>query len=261
MPENRNAAGWAAYWLPLMGLYTGARSSELGKLMVADVRDMDGVHVLSIYDSKTASSERFLPIHPELVRQGFLDYVRTMREAGNKHLFPALNNTSKGPSTVFGKWYRLRFDEIGITGDLKTFHSFRHTLRSELASLHIGQETTDAIMGHARTGSTGAQVYTHIKLLGMVEALGKLKYPIDLQRVYPSRWGAPEGSGRTARAILVVPGPTCPQGLPILLQMFSLDLRFPTLREAAALRAANEDYRLPAFNRPLGTCACSVPYA
>ncbi|UBM12612.1 hypothetical protein [Cupriavidus metallidurans] len=99
-------------------------------------------------------------------------------------MFPTLNNTRKGSSAVFGKWYRLRLNEVGIKDDLKTFHSFRHTFRSELASLHIGQETTDAIMGHAPTGSTGAHVYTHIKLQGMAEAMGKVRYPIELRRVY-----------------------------------------------------------------------------
>ncbi|MHA7680117.1 site-specific integrase [Cupriavidus sp. PET2-C1] len=128
-----------------------------------------------------------MPIHPELVRLGFLEYVQAMREARHTHLFPALNNTSKGSAAVFGEWFRIRLDEIGITDELETFHAFRHTVRSELASLHIGQETTDAILGHVPTGSTGATTYTHIRLKGMADALAQVRYPVELKRVYPRR--------------------------------------------------------------------------
>lgn len=190
LPEHRNAAAWAAYWLPLMGLYSGARLGELGQMAPADVADMNGIQALLIHEEvegttiKSEAGDRQIPVHPELVRLGFLEYVQAMREAGHAHLFPTLNNTSKGPSAVFGKWFRLRLDEVGITTGLKTFHAFRHTVRSELASMHVGQETTDAILGHAATGSTGATTYTHIRLQGMAEALARLKFPIDLPRVY-----------------------------------------------------------------------------
>lgn len=193
LPSHRNAADWAAYWLPLMGLYTGARLGELGQLAVGDVLDVNGILVLSIHGRaegttvKTAASERHVPIHPELVRLGFLDYVQAMKAAGHRHLFPALNNTAKGPAAVFGKWFRIRLDGVEIKGGLKTFHAFRHTVRSELASLHIGQETTDAILGHVPTGSTGATTYTHIRLKGMADALAQVRYPVELKRVYPRR--------------------------------------------------------------------------
>ncbi|MHA7680116.1 DUF6538 domain-containing protein [Cupriavidus sp. PET2-C1] len=49
LPEHRNAAGWAAYWLPLMGLYSAARLGELGQLGVGDVIDVNGINVLSIH--------------------------------------------------------------------------------------------------------------------------------------------------------------------------------------------------------------------
>jgi hypothetical protein len=43
---------------------------------------------------KNAQSKRSIPIHPELLRLGFLDYVRKIRALGYKLLFPGLYSTS-----------------------------------------------------------------------------------------------------------------------------------------------------------------------
>jgi hypothetical protein len=43
-------AGEAAYWLPLLALFTGARLEELGQLHCADLKESDGIHCLEISD-------------------------------------------------------------------------------------------------------------------------------------------------------------------------------------------------------------------
>jgi len=57
----------ADYWLPYLGLYTGARLEELGQLRVADVRQEDGVWFLAIEPGdgkrvKTKGSKRRIPV-------------------------------------------------------------------------------------------------------------------------------------------------------------------------------------------------------
>jgi integrase len=37
LPRNKKAGADSAYWIPLLGLYTGARLSELAQLRVIDV--------------------------------------------------------------------------------------------------------------------------------------------------------------------------------------------------------------------------------
>lgn len=75
------AGGEASKWLPLLALFTGARLEELGRLDVADIRDEDGIAFLAIHTMgegrsvKTRSARRKVPIHPELIRLGFLQYV------------------------------------------------------------------------------------------------------------------------------------------------------------------------------------------
>ncbi len=46
--------GEAAYWLPLLGLWTGARLEELGQLRVGDVLSEDGIDFIAITDDPSA---------------------------------------------------------------------------------------------------------------------------------------------------------------------------------------------------------------
>lgn len=70
------------YWLPLLGLYAGARLNELCQLCLDDVVTINGVDCLHIRASrpdqklKTASSERLVPIHSKLKAQGFIESIQ-----------------------------------------------------------------------------------------------------------------------------------------------------------------------------------------
>ncbi len=72
------------YWLPLLGLYTGARIEELCSLYVEDFKVEHGVNVISInsdHDKKLKSkaAERFIPVHPELEKLGLLNHIDKLR--------------------------------------------------------------------------------------------------------------------------------------------------------------------------------------
>jgi integrase len=63
------------YWLPILGLFTGARLNELAQLRVIDVSSREGVTTLAILDqdglrTKNESSVRTLPMHPKLIELG-----------------------------------------------------------------------------------------------------------------------------------------------------------------------------------------------
>lgn len=85
-PEG--ARGDAGVWLPLLALFTGGRQAELAGLRVSDVGlvEPDDTPVLYIKSDKkagrrlkTKGSERVIPLHPQLVAFGFLDYVGSRR--------------------------------------------------------------------------------------------------------------------------------------------------------------------------------------
>ena len=69
----------ARFWLPLLGIFHGNRLEELAHLRREDVRVVEGIPYLRITDEdgrqpKNEQSRRDVPLHPELIRLGFLDY-------------------------------------------------------------------------------------------------------------------------------------------------------------------------------------------
>jgi len=141
-------------WLPWLALYTGARLEELGQLRVSDMRVEDDVPFLAIEPGdgkrvKTRSSRRRIPIHPELVRLGFLTFVMTQRGAAHERLFPELRATSYGSLTAaWSKFWGKHARELGVTDRRKTFHSFRHGWK-DAARAVMPEEHHDAITGHS----------------------------------------------------------------------------------------------------------------
>lgn len=184
-----------SYWLPVLGLFTGARLQELGQLLRADVKDEDGITYLDIRAGdgkslKTGSSKRRVPIHPELVRVGFLDFVKAQRErvtASGPGLFPELRADVHGKLTGrWAKWYGRYSNAIGITDHRKVFHSFRHTFKDACRRAGIAEEVHDALTGHSN-GSVGRSYGLGVPLKVLAEAVEKVSYAgLDLSQLrYP----------------------------------------------------------------------------
>lgn len=76
LPEPPKAGRDAAYWIPLLGAFTGARLGELCQLRTVDVQTVEGMHVLVLTDDgesqsiKSAAGHRTVPLHSELLRLG-----------------------------------------------------------------------------------------------------------------------------------------------------------------------------------------------
>jgi hypothetical protein len=86
----RGGKGEAAYWLPLLALFSGARLNELAPMCANDVKQdtASGVHFVTVVEDdeagrsvKTENSLRAIPIHPELLRIGFLKFADQRRKA------------------------------------------------------------------------------------------------------------------------------------------------------------------------------------
>lgn len=128
-----------AFFACLIALYTGARANGALTIQYNDVMIKEGINCIEfvenhpIKDLKTDASERIVPIHPQLIDIGFVDYVRRnekrLNAKGTDFIFPKCQTKS-------GKWnnkYTVRnvlafFKSIGIkTGskDGLAFHSFR----------------------------------------------------------------------------------------------------------------------------------------
>lgn len=167
------------YWLPLLGLYTGARIEELCQLHLDDIYEKEGVWVLDINDSgdkklKNLSSKRSIPIHGKLIELGFLDYTQKLKKTGNTRLFPELKKQRDGYSQAASKWFGRLRKELGLYNltPKKDFHSFRHTLTTELKNKSIPEPEVAAITGH----SSGSITFTRY---GKDYDIGKLQSVIS----------------------------------------------------------------------------------
>lgn len=100
------------FWLPLLGLFTGARMGELVKLRSSAIRwnSVAGVWVM-VLSGKNENSFRHVPLPQALIDLGFLNYVYTTRRKLEQPLFPhrPMNPTrmadpSKHASRAFGEY-------------------------------------------------------------------------------------------------------------------------------------------------------------
>jgi integrase len=157
--------GEAAFWLPLLGLFTGARLGELAPLTTADVTTdaSTGIATITIKEDieqgrtlKTLASRRVVPVHPELVRVGFLHFADSMRakEEMEARLFPLLTPGSRGVlGQGWSKWFGSYIRGIGVTNTDSVFHSFRHSFKDALRAVGVGEDVNDALLGHVGPGT------------------------------------------------------------------------------------------------------------
>jgi integrase len=162
------------FWLPLIGLYTGARINELCQLSLSDIRQTQrGVWYFDITEEdddvegkttsvKNVSSFRAIPVHPHLIQLGLVQWRSRLASAGFDRLFPELlYDEVKGYSKAPVKWFSGYLRRLGWPRtNRKVFHSFRHTLASEcLNKLELSESVTAQISGHQRSTSILGSTY------------------------------------------------------------------------------------------------------
>jgi len=150
------------YWLPLLGLHTGARISELCQLELTDVRDEGGICVIDINATgpekqlKSKAAKRLVPIHPKLLELGFLTFVEQVRTRGKMRLFPELRAGRDGVGQSASLWFGRYRKPLGLYHQTpkKDFHSFRTTLIDTLKQKRLPQQEIAALVGHATDSIT-----------------------------------------------------------------------------------------------------------
>jgi integrase len=164
LPADRKAGGKAAYWIPLIACYTGARVTEIAQLWTDDISTASGGEVFEFREDrdrgqklKTEGSWRAVPMHSELVRLGLCKYVASLPKGP---LFPSLpKDGQNGAGGQFSQWFGAFKQRKGFDSPSKAFHSFRHLVASELRLAGATDAQTDAITGHLGNG-VGRRVYS-----------------------------------------------------------------------------------------------------
>ncbi|EIW7481145.1 TPA: site-specific integrase [Vibrio parahaemolyticus] len=144
------------YWLPLLGLFTGARLNELCQLYRQDIYKKDGIWVINIDDKlkgqrlKNNTSRRLIPIHEKLLELGFIEYINSVQ---HERVFPALKEERDGFGTAASKWFGRFKTKLGF-GRGHDFHSFRHTVATQLKNAEVSSLLAAELLGHAQNSIT-----------------------------------------------------------------------------------------------------------
>ena len=150
--------GEAAFWLPLLMAYSGARRDEVAQLTTDSIRNVDGTAYIAIdaIDGgrlKTAGSKRAVPIHRALNEIGFMEFVAERVKVGGGQLFPELKpNKRTQYGAKWGDWWgRYVRDTVGIADpSINPAHSFRHSFITECRRIEMREDFERALVGHVR---------------------------------------------------------------------------------------------------------------
>ncbi len=183
------------FWLPHLGLFTGARVNELCQInpQVDILKDeSSGVWYLNITERseaaenvtkrvKTKSSRRKVPLHSRLIEMGFLDYVDDLKKLGKKLLFSGFEPGNGRAASEAEKWFRQFLRDIGLRDEthgarIVGMHAFRSTLLNRAANQ--GVVNAEAITGHAQNMTNLSQAQDSV-LAGDVSPVVK-KYQGEL---------------------------------------------------------------------------------
>jgi integrase len=170
----------------LIGAFSGARIGEVADATTHDVYQVNGMWVIDIRTDfrdegqhiKTESSIRRVPLHPQIIEEGFVEYVRSLAPGP---FFPAFslgqdNRRADAASREISEWVRsLGIKDPSKTVRYKPNHSFRHYCKTEWRNARVEEELHDAITGHG--SDSESRQYGEYQLRLMLEAIKKLPNP------------------------------------------------------------------------------------
>lgn len=185
--------GEASYWLPLLALYTGARLEELSQLQQKDLEKDDVLGwFLGITDIaedasvKSDNARRRVPIHSELLKFGFVEYLDGLKDEPEAYIFPNLKPDINGyRGGNFSKWFGRYRRAQGITDLRKVFHSFRHCFIDACRECSVPREMRDVIVGHSNQSVSDTYGTGTYPLEPIFEAMACVRYRgLDLSHLY-----------------------------------------------------------------------------
>ncbi|EGQ7836558.1 tyrosine-type recombinase/integrase [Vibrio parahaemolyticus] len=168
-------------WTTKIQLYHGCRPSEVCQLTTSDIQIIEGVPCITISDSeadqrlKTSNALRIVPLHNQLINEGFLEYVQGRREQKQKQLF---DYKPHGDNKDWSFRYRTNLGKLQTAIGMKpnarpTAYSFRHTFIDELKIADIPEHIVAEIVGHAHPNITFGRYGKQAKIHQLHEAVNK----------------------------------------------------------------------------------------
>jgi len=191
----------SSYWVPIIGLFTGARQNEICQLACSDIKSetvvSEKVYYFDFNDEddkslKGKSSKRKVPMHPILIKLGFVEFVGRQVAQGKTRVFHELKKDTKGKyNDAFQKWFARHREKCGVEnkdGSKKVFHSFRHTvithLRNEAPDIPL--ENVKDVVGHANVGVTLSVYAPVLSMERKHEIIKRINFGLNFDQI--RRW-------------------------------------------------------------------------
>jgi integrase len=186
------------HWVPLIGLFTGARLGEICQLrkehIVKDSQSDIWYFDFNDYSDgesiKTDAGIRFVPVHPQLRKLGFFKYYDTVEDGGL--LFPKWRKGQadcKDQMRWFSRTYREKCGVKKPKGIMKDFHSLRNTIINTMKQSGIPVASAREIVGHEDEDMSYGGYADVLDLPSRKKVIDEIKYPsIDWDLVKERGW-------------------------------------------------------------------------
>jgi hypothetical protein len=193
------------FWAFLCMLYTGARVAEMGGIHAKQVHligddgffNFDWTSGPDARRLKNASSVRIVPIHPELIRLGFIDYVKDIQAAGHERLFPGWIPQRR---VVDGDIVKNEYSAADFLKRFKTYlvwlkikrpglsvKSFRSTWETATLGTPLNERSLRRITGRSQGDSLNSYLAVQLSAWEQLKPIvaGVCYKGLDLSHLYP----------------------------------------------------------------------------
>jgi integrase len=155
---------------------------------IVESDDGTGVAEDFIRTQKTEAAARRIPVHPELIRLGLLNFVSEQKASGERRLFPnAMPDVQGYLSGPYSKWFARFLEKVGVKSRRNAFHSFRHSYRDGMRRANISRDVVLALGGWNERSFTSDGYGSGPSISEMHEELKRISFDeLDLSHLYVS---------------------------------------------------------------------------
>jgi integrase len=160
-------------WLPILCAFTGARVTEIAQLRKEDIRQEGETTVIRITpDAGTVKTSDFrdVPIHKQIIDQGFRDFVDGAKAGPLFH--DLLTDPYEGARRNGNRLSAWLADKKVIPEGVQPNHAWRHRFKTLGRQAGFDPRVLDAIQGHA--ARTAGDDYGDVTIATMKTAIDKL---------------------------------------------------------------------------------------
>jgi len=142
----------AKRFIPILCAHTGARATEIAQLTREDLREEEGAWIARLTPasgSTKSGTYRDVPLHPQLIELGFIDYAKSVPAGPLFHTATKPEAYHRSASKVANRVTDWLQEAKVVPENVAPLHGFRHAFKTTGRELGISDRTLDALQGHA----------------------------------------------------------------------------------------------------------------